>query len=98
MDNACVGATSWLRLFEFQGQVAVLWNDVGLCGLQKRDPHGPSCIVFKDLELNIFEIWQCSGKIPSSEPLGLMSHFRSFSSLNTETYERIPLQDSDGFS
>jgi hypothetical protein len=28
MDNACVGATSWLRLFEFQGQVAVLWNEV----------------------------------------------------------------------
>jgi hypothetical protein len=35
---------------EFQDQVAVLWNEVGLCGLQKRDPHGPSGLVFKDLK------------------------------------------------
>jgi hypothetical protein len=33
----------------FKGQVAVLWNEVGLCGLQKRDPHGPT-----RLELMVF--------------------------------------------
>jgi hypothetical protein len=34
---------------EFQDQAAVPWNEAGLCGTLKRDPHGPFCLIFEAL-------------------------------------------------
>ncbi len=34
----------------FKAKLPFYGIEEGLCGLQKRDPHSPSCIVFKDLK------------------------------------------------
>ena len=36
-------------LQNFRAKVAVQWNEVRLCDLRKRDPHGPGCLIFKAL-------------------------------------------------
>ncbi len=34
----------------FRAKLPFQWNEVRLCGLQKRDPHGLSCLIFKALK------------------------------------------------
>jgi hypothetical protein len=48
-----LSASGGLCCEEYQGHTAVRWNEGGLCGLMKRDPHGASCLIFK--ALNCYE-------------------------------------------